>query len=204
MNKIIPTFLLSMTAIIALAQEQAQKQTQGATFGEKVNQGLHAAGSALQQGAAIIAGNPIGGIIVKGGKNPGGSMMITTTNSNGVFEFTAAEDGNYLFTVTAPEQTGSSQGDSSIQQNKAKKENPLYEAGGLTGNNPMAFVASPGQPIGGIVVKGGKNPGGSALTITTNSDGTFWLNGIKAGNYRFVITAPTQSPAKGISEKGIK
>ena len=29
------------------------KQTQGATFGEKVNQGLHAAGSALSQGASL-------------------------------------------------------------------------------------------------------------------------------------------------------
>ena len=184
------------------------KQTQGATFGEKVNQGLHAAGSAVQQGAALVAGSPIGGIVVKGGKNPGGSMMTITTNSNGAFEFTAMEDGNYLFTATAPEQTGSSQGDSTTQQNDTKKENPLYEAGGQSGSNPMfrteAFVASPGQPIGGIVVKGGKNPGGSTLTITTNSDGMFQLNGIKAGNYRFVITAPAQPPAKGISEKGIK
>ena len=31
------------------------KQTQGATFGEKVNQGLHAAGSALGQGAAATS-----------------------------------------------------------------------------------------------------------------------------------------------------
>lgn len=30
------------------------KQTQGATFGEKVNAGLHAAGSALAQGASVI------------------------------------------------------------------------------------------------------------------------------------------------------
>ena len=30
------------------------KQTQGATFGEKVNAGLHAAGSALAQGASAI------------------------------------------------------------------------------------------------------------------------------------------------------
>ena len=34
------------------------KQTQGATFGEKVNQGLHAAGGALAQGAAAA---PTGG-----------------------------------------------------------------------------------------------------------------------------------------------
>jgi hypothetical protein len=47
------------------------RQTQGATFGEKVNQGLHAAGSAVASGAVKVAspGNPIGGIIVKGGKN---------------------------------------------------------------------------------------------------------------------------------------
>lgn len=184
------------------------KQTQGAAFGEKVSQGLHAAGSAVQQGAAIVAGSPIGGITVKGGKNPGGSMMTATTNSKGEFEFAATEDGNYLFTVTAPEQTSSSQGDSTTRQNDTKKENPLYEAGGQSSSNPMnrteAFVASPGSPIGGIVVKGGKNPGGSTLTITTNNDGTFQLNGIKAGNYRFVITAPAQPPAKSISEKGIK
>jgi len=197
---------LSWTFGSSSARQNVGKQTQGSTFGEKVNQGLHAAGSAIGQGASIVAGSPIGGITVKGGKNPGGSMMTTTTNGEGEFEFTATEDGNYLFTVTAPEHTGASQGDSSTRPNDAKKGNPLYEAGGQSGSNPMfrsgAFVASPGQPIGGIVVKGGKNPGGSTLTITTNSDGTFQLNGIKAGNYRFVMTAPT--PAKGISEKGIK
>jgi len=184
------------------------KQTQGATFGEKVNQGLHATGSALQQGAAIVAGNPIGGIIVKGGKNPGSSMISVTTNSKGAFEFTALEDGNYLFTVIAPGQTNTAQNDSTTQQNETKKGNPLYEAGGQSSSNPMfrtgAFVAHPGNPIGGIIVKGGKNPGGNTLTITTNSDGTFRLNGIKAGNYRFIIMAPTEPPAKSINEKGIK
>ena len=35
------------------------KQTQGATFGEKVNQGLHAAGGALAQGALLKNGNII-------------------------------------------------------------------------------------------------------------------------------------------------
>ena len=183
------------------------KQTQGATFGEKVNQGLHATGSAIQQGGVIVAGNPIGGIIIKGGKYPGGSMMTTTTNSEGVFEFSVPEDGNYLFTVIAPGQTGPSQSDSATQQNDTKKGNPLYEAGGQNSSNPMfrtgAFVVRPGNPIGGIIVKAGKNSGGTNLTMTTDSDGTFRLSGITAGNYRFVIVAPTQPPIKNKSEKDI-
>jgi len=166
MKKIIPTFVLSMTAIIALGQQPTQKttstsvskQTQSATFGEKVNQGLHAAGSALQQGAAMVAGNPIGGIIVKGGKNPGGSLMTTMTNNKGEFEFTATEDGDYLFTITT-------QGDGAMQRDI--KSNPLYEVGGQSTSNPMFRT----------------------MRITIPSDGTFQLNGIKAGNYRFVITA---------------
>ena len=36
---------------LTLASSSAPKQTQGATFGEKVNAGLHAAGSAVSQGA---------------------------------------------------------------------------------------------------------------------------------------------------------
>jgi len=45
------------------------------------------------------AGGPIGGIIVKGGKNPGGQMRTMTTDENGMFEFTGLEAGSYTFTV---------------------------------------------------------------------------------------------------------
>ena len=40
------------------------KQTQGATFGEKVNAGLHAAGSALSQGASLLGGALPGGAVI--------------------------------------------------------------------------------------------------------------------------------------------
>ncbi len=40
------------------------KQSQGSTFGEKVNVGLHTAGSALSQGASLLGGALPGGAII--------------------------------------------------------------------------------------------------------------------------------------------
>ena len=48
------------------------KQSQGATFGEKVNAGLHAAGSAIGQGASLL-----------GGALPGGSVISAAVSSVG-------------------------------------------------------------------------------------------------------------------------
>jgi hypothetical protein len=45
--------------------------------------------------AAMRPGTPIGGIIVKGGKNPGGALRTTQTNEAGEFEFTNLEAGDY-------------------------------------------------------------------------------------------------------------
>jgi hypothetical protein len=56
------------------------KQTQGATFGEKVNQGLHAAGGALSQGAAVV-----------GGTLPGGAVISASVEKDG--EATTPEPG---------------------------------------------------------------------------------------------------------------
>jgi len=50
-------------------------------------------------GAMASPGNPIGGLTIKGGKNPGGNIMSRTTNENGEFEFTGLEEGSYTFTV---------------------------------------------------------------------------------------------------------
>jgi len=171
------------------------KQTQGSSFGEKVNQGLHAAGSALAQGASLTAspGSPIGGIVVKGGKNPGGNMMTVTTDNNGQFELTIREAGDYRFVLTAPADTDP-QGKSINEKGVKKSDNPIYTGNGQSGENPLhkneARVASPGNPIGGIIVKGGKNPGGSMMTITTNNNGEVNLKGLTAGNYTFIVTAP--------------
>lgn len=60
-------------------------------------------GGALPGGGIVSAlarpGNPIGGISIKGGKNPGGNIGSRTTNENGEFEFTDLEAGDYTFTI---------------------------------------------------------------------------------------------------------
>ncbi|MXV50068.1 hypothetical protein GS399_03720, partial [Pedobacter sp. HMF7647] len=53
----------------------------------------------------------------------------------------------------------------------------------IAGGPATDAALRPGQPIGGIVVKGGRNPGGSLRTVTTNESGVFELNGLDAGNY---------------------
>jgi hypothetical protein len=190
--------------------------------------------------SALAAGNPIGGVIVKGGKNPGGSMMAVVANGNGEIELKGLEAGNYKFTVTAPEEPAGksinekglnampnrlSMTTTSTKQTQGanfgeKVASDLQSGAGAlsqgasksisekgvssTKGRPKNMVFAPGNPIGGIIVKGGKNPGGSMMVITANDNGEFELNGIEAGDYKFTITAPGQPSLKGITEKGIK
>ena len=49
----------------------------------------------------------------------------------------------------------------------------------------IAAVAAPGEPIGGIIVKGGRNPGGQMLVLaTTDSKGRFDIAFPEEGEYR--------------------
>ncbi len=52
------------------------KQTQGATFGEKVNAGLHQAGGALASGASALGGAMPGGSIISAAVSSVSSMSI--------------------------------------------------------------------------------------------------------------------------------
>lgn len=48
----------------------------------------------------------------------------------------------------------------------------------------FAAVAAPGTPIAGIVVKGGKNPGGQMLVLgTTDAEGKFRIKFVESGDY---------------------
>jgi hypothetical protein len=50
-------------------------------------------------------------------------------------------------------------------------------------------VARPGNPIGGLNIKGGKNPGGGSIgSRITNSSGEFEFRNLTAGDYRFTAS----------------
>jgi hypothetical protein len=55
------------------------------------------------------------------------------------------------------------------------------------GSVPPGAMMRPGGPIGGIIVKGGKNPGGNLRSVQTNDNGEFAFNRLEAGNYRFLV-----------------
>jgi hypothetical protein len=50
-------------------------------------------------GGALRPGNPIGGLTIKGGRNPGGNLQSKRSNGLGEFEFTDLTPGNYLFQI---------------------------------------------------------------------------------------------------------
>jgi hypothetical protein len=56
-------------------------------------------GASVMPGAMMRPGQPIGGIVVKGGRNPGGNLRAVQTNENGEFEFNKLDAGNYVFLV---------------------------------------------------------------------------------------------------------
>jgi hypothetical protein len=88
------------------------KQTQGATFGEKVNAGLHAAGSAVAQGASLVGAALPGGSII--------SAALSKTNSedkewevknqgNGFILPDNLEPGDYMLTIIVASGNGGSE-----------------------------------------------------------------------------------------------
>jgi hypothetical protein len=53
-----------------------------------------------------------------------------------------------------------------------------------------AVLAAPGTPIGGIIVKGGKNPGGQMLVLaTTDAGGNFTIEFTEGGEYKLEFEA---------------
>ncbi|MFA4867843.1 MAG: hypothetical protein WC623_06590 [Pedobacter sp.] len=150
-------------------------------------------------------GNPIGGIIVKGGKNPGPREMLAITNENGEVVFSVTETGEYTLQLTVPGASGKSiseKGLSSTPSENHKRVVRTYSGGRKNEVSAENRMALPGQPIKGVIVKGGKNPGGNQVNLITNENGEFTFTVQEVGEYKLQITTP-QAPGKSINEKGV-
>ncbi|RZK67221.1 MAG: hypothetical protein EOO92_24445 [Pedobacter sp.] len=163
--------LLLSTSLLAQSSNKVStlNQTQGANFGEKIN-----------EGATAVKGGPIGGIVVKGGRIGSVNGISVVTNAAGEFSFTVSEAGDYSLSL----QSG---------------ENPLFQESGQSGVNVL-HRAAPGNPIGGIIVKGGKNPGGNFLTLKTNDQGILELRGLTPGSYTFNIEQKFTKTTSGLKD----
>ena len=60
-------------------------------------------------------------------------------------------------------------------------------------NRDNRLAARPGGPIGGIIVKGGKNPGGAMTDLIVDDDGTIRFEVLEAGDYRFTFNKPEET-----------
>ncbi|MFT3678000.1 MAG: hypothetical protein QM781_19065 [Chitinophagaceae bacterium] len=132
-------------------------------------------------------GSPIGGIVVKGGKNPGGNMLVVSSNESGEFELNGLEAGEYQFVLSAPD---APQG-KSINEKGVKRVN-------------ASEMAKPGTPIGGIVVKGGKNPGGNMTNLTVDRNGNIRFEVLEAGNYKFMVETPDNTNQQKTKKKTVE
>ena len=71
-----------------------------------------------------------------------------------------------------------------------KKREILKEAGNYTIALTQTQGKTAGEPLIGIVVKGGKNPGGKMMTVTTNEKGEAQLKDLEKGDYTFEVLSP--------------
>lgn len=161
MKNFLPTIALMLLSSALMAQSGIKvsnaRQTPNTSFGARVN-------------AAQLSsyGQPIGGIVVKGGVTGSADQMFVVTNEAGEFTFMVRVAGDYSLSIEG---------------------NPLYQGSGHSAENPMhtSLRAAPGNPIGGIIVKGGKNPGGSFFSIQADENGKVELMDLQPGSYTFQV-----------------
>ena len=68
-----------------------------------------------------------------------------------------------------------------------------------------AVLAAPGTPIGGITVKGGKNPGGQMRTLaTTDASGAFTIRFAEGGDYRLQFDGSSSKDASARMKAGLQ
>ncbi|PZO29614.1 MAG: hypothetical protein DCF13_05750 [Flavobacteriaceae bacterium] len=80
-----------------------------------------------------------------------------------------------------------------VTNEKGQANITIKEAGNYTIALTQTQGKTAGEPIPGIIVKGGKNPGGKMMTVTTNEKGEADLNDLEKGDYTFTVEQPVAS-----------
>ena len=157
----------------------------------------------------VSSGNSTGGIIVKGRKKSGGQLITIVTDEQGSFELKNLEKGVYEFSLTNPSKaeaqdfnttrsnrdnrlvTNPQTGDTTTESNSSQSIGQAQDFNTTRNNKERGqLVTKPGTPIGGIVVKGGKNPGGQMKNFVVDDQGNIRFEVLEAGNYKFIIQTP--------------
>ena len=157
----------------------------------------------------VSSGNSTGGIIVKGRKISGGQLITIVTDEQGSFELKNLEKGVYEFSLTNPSKaeaqdfntvrsnrdnrlvTNPQTGDTTSESNSSQSIGQAQDFNTTRNNKERGqLVANPGTPIGGIIVKGGKNPGGQMKNFVVDDQGNIRFEVLEAGNYKFIIQTP--------------
>lgn len=147
-----PLALLAIAAAcpIAAAQDAAEAKTKPGTP-------TRPGGAASSSYAACAPGNPIGGIIVKGGQNPKGPKGRTVEACPDPDAESVGEQGVRSDSTQAQPQAA------------ALRDTRTYTGGRRNDDAPSAAEAAPGQPIKGVIVKGGgpNKPASLSVAPTT-------------------------------------
>ena len=157
----------------------------------------------------VSSGNSTGGIIVKGRKKSGGQLITIVTDEQGSFELNNLEKGVYEFSFTNPSKaeaqdfnttrsnrdnrlvTNPQTGDTTAESNSSQAIGQAQDFNTVRSNRERGqLVTKPGTPIGGIIVKGGKNPGGQMKNFVVDDQGNIRFEVLEAGNYKFIIQTP--------------
>ncbi|MFT3750761.1 MAG: hypothetical protein QM768_20785 [Agriterribacter sp.] len=135
------------------------------------------------------------------------NRILTDPNTDSTGDKTGADSSMQSRLSMTPTTTRQTQGKTFGEKvAQGMPVNPLYEGNGAGGDNPLyqpEKMAKPGSPIGGIVVKGGKNPGGSNIILQSGNNGEVLLNNLQAGNYSFQLSMAGQQTG-GVEVKGGK
>ena len=117
----------------------------------------------------------------------------TTSESNSSQAIGQAQDFNTTRNNKERGQlvTNPQTGDTTADSNSSQSIGQAQEFNTTRNNKERGqLVTKPGTPIGGIIVKGGKNPGGQMKNFVVDDQGNIRFEVLEAGNYKFIIQTP--------------